>query len=405
MGKTTKQILQCHLQKLPLAPSRLQPGVPPGVDRLLLRWLSKDRSERPASAREGLREIEAVAGSLQAPAPTVRTVPLRVWRKHWLLLPLSGLILVLACALLWVPRPPDTGSDPGGLRTAVPPTVALPVASTGQAAPADPASAPRSEIAVIPSVPPNRPSTEDDAVVAPEQLADARTRPLAPHLKQCVGLLSSLASTRLRALWADAAGPLRRFEPLQELGRSFEATFVALVPERDPPAHIFLRYEFVKSSELADFRTRSGAFAVGDGVLRRVGEPANDVLDTSAWFVPPLRVGGHFLAEGVLAVGLGPLRVAPGSGHNAEVWLAGEGSSRLPSPVPVGSWSVEFFSDEVKVMVEGEIFRLAAPPLARHAGRVTLEVGPGVSIGPLEIEGRLQPDWAAERLRLVSKGR
>jgi hypothetical protein len=71
----------------------------------------------------------------------------------------------------------------------------------------------------------------------------------------------------------------------------------------------------------------------------------------------------------------------------------------------VGSWSVEFFSDEVKVMVEGEIFRLAAPPLARHAGRVTLEVGPGVSIGPLEIEGRLQPDWAAERLRLVSKGR
>ena len=413
VGKTTKQILQGHLHKTPLAPSRLRPGVPPGVERILLRWLSKDRAERPASAREGLREIEAVAGSLRARAQLVSTRASYVSRKLWLLLPVSGLILVLVGALLLRPGSPRSESDPSRLSHSPPPTSVLPVSATDQPVPEEPsaeAAAPvsRSGIAAPRSAPGSESSRAEDVVVASERIADPPAKPVAPHLREWVDQVSSLASTRFRTLWERAAAPIRRFEPLHALGRSFHASFVALAPERDPPADIFLCYEFLESTELDDFRASAGAFAVRHGALRRLGEPASEVLDTIAWFVPPVRVGGHALTGGVLVVGMGPLRVVPRSGKNTQVWLEGEGSSQSPAlvyPVSAGSWSVEFLGDEIEMIVGDRTFRLATPPRPRHAGRVALEVGPGVSIERVEIEGRLQPDWAAERLRLVSEGR
>ena len=55
-------LLRAHLDAVPPVPTQLRPELPPTLDRVLLRLLEKEPSDRPGSAREALRELTAALG-------------------------------------------------------------------------------------------------------------------------------------------------------------------------------------------------------------------------------------------------------------------------------------------------------------------------------------------------------
>ncbi len=57
-----------HLESRPPAPSSVRPELPPELDRLVLRLLEKDSTQRPASAEEVRREIARIQERLSQPA-------------------------------------------------------------------------------------------------------------------------------------------------------------------------------------------------------------------------------------------------------------------------------------------------------------------------------------------------
>src|SRR5271157_3712508 len=61
----------------PIPPTRVNPGVPPGLERLLLSMLQKDARLRPTAS-----EVEQVLDSLRSPGPDIETIFLKATERH-----------------------------------------------------------------------------------------------------------------------------------------------------------------------------------------------------------------------------------------------------------------------------------------------------------------------------------
>ncbi|MEE9202267.1 MAG: protein kinase, partial [Dehalococcoidia bacterium] len=69
-GDDPVRVIFSHVNDLPLPPRRFAPDIPDGLEALVLRLLSKDPEQRPASATEVLQALEDVERQLQeAPPP------------------------------------------------------------------------------------------------------------------------------------------------------------------------------------------------------------------------------------------------------------------------------------------------------------------------------------------------
>jgi TPR repeat protein len=134
-GRTLAEVLVNTLERDPLPPSRLVPGVPPGLDRALLRALAKAPEDRYASAAEFADALQRGEG---APA---RRLPAPV---------------LVACAL-------------GGLVAAVALFAVLPTAP-----PDDPASSPAAPATAPAGSPPETPAGEPEPEPEPTLLEEAR---------------------------------------------------------------------------------------------------------------------------------------------------------------------------------------------------------------------------------------
>ena len=73
-GDDAVAIIGQHLNAQPVAPSRHRPEIPPALDRLVLELLAKSPDDRPQSAAEARRAIEAAAAAAgRGPPPRTRT--------------------------------------------------------------------------------------------------------------------------------------------------------------------------------------------------------------------------------------------------------------------------------------------------------------------------------------------
>ncbi len=62
-GESPYEVAMRRLTEDPPPPSRHGPGVPPAVDSLVLRWMAREPSGRPASAAEAREELERLLGA------------------------------------------------------------------------------------------------------------------------------------------------------------------------------------------------------------------------------------------------------------------------------------------------------------------------------------------------------
>ncbi len=77
------EVILAHLQRAPVAPRELNPGIPPAYNALILKLLSKQPAGRPASAQEALRILEGCARgtdagtlpTLTVSVPSAETLP------------------------------------------------------------------------------------------------------------------------------------------------------------------------------------------------------------------------------------------------------------------------------------------------------------------------------------------
>ena len=85
LGDDPVRVLFSHINDLPPAPRRFTPDIPPRLEALILRLLSKDPEQRPSSSSEFLRLLEEVerelhivptpAGALEAPLASAPRIP------------------------------------------------------------------------------------------------------------------------------------------------------------------------------------------------------------------------------------------------------------------------------------------------------------------------------------------
>ncbi|HVR73270.1 MAG TPA: serine/threonine-protein kinase [Planctomycetota bacterium] len=405
VGKSTRDILHGHLYQPPQPPSSVRKNLPAAIDRMVLRWLAKNREERPASSKEALEDLARAESALRArerfsiSAIAARARKARPSRRT--VMALAGLVLLLFATLTFSLGRPRRGEAPVVVVAAPPPrSVAVPVS------PAEPPAitpVPESRSGG-PRAPEPPPPTRSDKGSSLESTAAPVPRPallrgptLASKLLPLARSARARAVVLLEPLLASPPAPFRR---LELLGRSFRASFVALEPGQDPPRGIVLFYDFERSRELDDFRSAAGAWAARDGKLLALASPGKS-LDSVAWYTPPVRMDGESSSPAPWIVALGDVSVAPGSGEDAWVLKgAEERVDALSAPtVPARPWSVLFLPASVEVTVGGRTRTLDSPRV--EAGRLILLTAPGASLEYLRIEGILQPDWAAERARLL----
>ncbi len=72
-GEVAVEILRAHLTKPVVVPSKVAKDVDPEVEAVVLRALSKDRHQRPATAREVRAELRTVLERLRRPTPPANT--------------------------------------------------------------------------------------------------------------------------------------------------------------------------------------------------------------------------------------------------------------------------------------------------------------------------------------------
>jgi serine/threonine protein kinase len=74
-GGAFVEVLRQHLSAAPVAPSRIRAGVPPRLERLILRLLAKDRRERPGFAEDVAAELADLSLGFTPDAPVGRPQP------------------------------------------------------------------------------------------------------------------------------------------------------------------------------------------------------------------------------------------------------------------------------------------------------------------------------------------
>ncbi len=421
-GKSTREIVEGHLERTPLPPSRFRPELPSTLDNTILRWLSRDRDQRPASARDALAEVTALLSDLQGTNRSPRL-------GHLPFVALAGLALV-GLLLLFVQKPWRSHSDlplPNSQdphrvvemekREAPPdlPTPAIPApgpdnpgAKATAAIPASVLKSPRlgtrpttaSSTVTAPPLPP--PLTPQKPFLLPLL---ARARDAAKGKLNRAAVLAGEARTRW-GLAADEIAALERFRG------SFHARSVAIEP-RAVPGEVILGYELEEATELLDFRAKQGSWGIRNGQLFGLGEPISEPLWSVAWFELPVVVEGELPRAAAMIIGFEDLCVAVGVGGDARVWREDESAPVpvLAAPiVPAGHWRATFTRDGIELLVGRGAFSVALPvepskSLQPGVGRISLKLAPLKSLERLRIDGRLSAEWVRERLRILGTTR
>jgi len=97
-GATMPDILVAVLQKTPLTPLQVNPGIPPQLDRIIDKALEKERVRRYSSAAEMLADLKNVA---RAPESKPRRLPRRIPRAAVAALA-AVVLLALAAGVTWL---------------------------------------------------------------------------------------------------------------------------------------------------------------------------------------------------------------------------------------------------------------------------------------------------------------
>ncbi len=112
-GKSSIQTVDSILHRVPTAPVRLNPEVPPELERIITKAMEKDRTLRYQSAAEIKADLRRL---LRDSDPTVAAPPRRSLRKPWLGAGVVALVMALAAASwigwqAWRGRPPAGTTD------------------------------------------------------------------------------------------------------------------------------------------------------------------------------------------------------------------------------------------------------------------------------------------------------
>ena len=172
-------------------------------------------------------------------------------------------------------------------------------------------------------------------------------------------------------------------------------------PERGPWP-IVLAYAFDEEKELRDFRALAGRWALQNGKLSGSGDA---ILDTIAWFVTPVEIEIEVVDDVELVLHFGELRIAPGRGPDAEVWIPDSDDAARRVSKLTGRARVRIDSNRVVLSVGGEDFRFELDTPLPAEARVGVEVRGGGRLERMSVRGALQPLWAAERTRRLSERR
>jgi beta-lactam-binding protein with PASTA domain/predicted Ser/Thr protein kinase len=97
-----------HVSEAPLAPTQVNPRVPPELEHVVMWALNKNPADRPASADDFIRALEAARASIQAGSPTERTASMAALAVA----PVAGGAGVAVAGVPPVP-PPAVGYGPG----------------------------------------------------------------------------------------------------------------------------------------------------------------------------------------------------------------------------------------------------------------------------------------------------
>ena len=108
LGETAAVIFDGILRETPTPPSKLNPEIPPELERIIGKLLEKDREERYQTARDLLIDLRRLkrgsSSSSSAVRPTVlRAGPTSLFR--WWSVGLGALLLAVVCALVLKPSP------------------------------------------------------------------------------------------------------------------------------------------------------------------------------------------------------------------------------------------------------------------------------------------------------------
>jgi eukaryotic-like serine/threonine-protein kinase len=118
-GATSALIFNALLNHQPAPPSRINPAVPPELDRIVLRALEKDRDLRYQSAADLRSELKRVQrdGSASGPASgsTVALAPPPRRRRRWSALAAAAVsVLAVVAVVVWATRPDTAPSAVDG---------------------------------------------------------------------------------------------------------------------------------------------------------------------------------------------------------------------------------------------------------------------------------------------------
>nr|WP_281371463.1 serine/threonine-protein kinase [Petropleomorpha daqingensis] len=111
-------LMYAHLQQPPPPPGALRPGLPPGMDDVVLRGLAKDPAQRwdsagelAAAARAALETVPTRSATAVQPAPPAQPVPPPPGRRRWWLPVAAALLAAIAVAgwPLWALEARDEG--------------------------------------------------------------------------------------------------------------------------------------------------------------------------------------------------------------------------------------------------------------------------------------------------------
>ena len=403
VGTRTVEILDAQCTRDPPLPSRLRPGLPAAMERVILRWLSKEKEARPRDARAALREIDELDRSLRGRrwGALWRKAALGLRSRPRALLATAGggvIAFLVLLSLSMIGRGRSIGPEaesPMTRESAADPAVSMedPPQIRDDAGPPTRAGDPLPDAAIVSRTPVARTPVEDldlPAATAPG--------PEGAGIMDLLGRLASVLDERTSAAWSELSARSGNADPLLRFSRTFHAAFVGVEPGRSPPAGIVLRYSFDSAHELLDFRATPGTWEVREGELRGLAGPEGAPLESVAWFTPPVRIEWELPLEAPCILGFGSLRIAPGGAVDARVWSDGPDGDisvlAAPRVAPGRGW-IHIDAGGVEIAVGGRIARVKTRAPSR--GRVTLRIASARTFSELVLEAVLEPSWSQGR--------
>jgi hypothetical protein len=284
-GNSAQAILGAHIVALPRPITAIRPGMPPLLGHIVMQCLEKRPADRPQSAEEIIRGLDALA------TPTAGTVPLAVISGphgtrpvetkrgsplRRVVVPLAVAGVALAVALFAWPRGEGGSHEQAGLEPSAPAAESVPAAAPAPTPPVPPVASLdtfRPETTAPPvrrrppaQAPKREPDAEDEALLGRmrAEAIEARSRAAAAGVAETalargdssLARAESLASRRRTAeaaaafsaattLWSDAAARPRISAPpppapetLQRPVPARPAPPPAPAPQPDPPEQI-----------------------------------------------------------------------------------------------------------------------------------------------------------------------